>query len=87
MVLRTFSACVSYAYDEANHWRRNLFSVPVGWAGTQFIHELACLFQSCADGLALECVALKTTMLQCYKTTIFNQSHMVYITPYHATGY
>ena len=36
----TFSACVSCASDEAIHRRKNLFSVPVGRAGTQFVHEL-----------------------------------------------
>ena len=51
------------AYDEAIHWRRNLFSVPVGRAGTQFVNELARLFQSFADGSALEGVALKAAML------------------------
>ena len=61
----TFSACVSSfcAYDKDIHWRRNLFSVPVGRAGTQFVHELARLFQSFANGLALEGVALKAAML------------------------
>ena len=59
----TFSTCVTCAYDEVVHWRRNLFSVPVGRAGTQFVHELARLFQSFADGSALEGVALKAAML------------------------
>ena len=57
------STCVTCAYDEVIHWRRNLFSVPVGRAGTRFVHELARLFQSFADGSALEGVALKAAML------------------------
>ena len=55
----TFSTWVSCAYDEVIHWRRHLFSVPVGRACTQFVHKLACLFQSFADGLALEGVAFE----------------------------
>ena len=59
----TFSTCVSCNYDEVIHWRRNMFSVPVGRAGTQFVHELARLLQSFADGLVLEGLALKAAML------------------------
>jgi len=40
---------INDAYDEVIHWCRNIFSVPVGKAGTQFVRELARLFQSFAD--------------------------------------
>jgi len=46
-------------YDEAIHWGHNLFSVPVGKAGCQFVHELSRLFQSYADCSSLEGIALK----------------------------
>ena len=54
---------VNDAYDEAIHWRRNVFPVPVGKAGTYFVRELAGLFQSFADCSALEGFALKAAML------------------------
>jgi len=38
-----FVDMINAAYDEAVHWRRNVFSVPVGKAGTQFVRELASL--------------------------------------------
>jgi len=37
--------------------------VPVGKAGNRFVQELARLFQSFADGSALEGIALKAAML------------------------
>ena len=48
-------------YDEVIHWRRNLFSVPVGKAGTQFVQDMAQSFAD--DGSALEGIALKAVML------------------------
>jgi len=42
---------------------RNIFSVPVGKVGTQFVWELARLFQHFADCSALEGCALKAAML------------------------
>ena len=58
-----FVSKVCSIYDEVIHWRRNLFSVPVGKAGNRFVQELARLFQSFADGSALEGIALKAAML------------------------
>ena len=58
-----FVSKVNNVYDEVIHWRRNLFSVLVGKAGTQFVQELAKLFQSFADGSTLEGIALKAAML------------------------
>ena len=58
-----FVDIVNYVYDEAIHWQRNVFSVPVGKAGTHFVQELARLFQSFADCSALEGFALKAAML------------------------
>ena len=45
-------------YNEAVHWRRNLFQVPSGSAGKAFVAELTRLYQAYADGSCLESVAL-----------------------------
>ena len=45
------------------HWRQNLFRVPYGRVGKDFVLELARLFQSYAETSALEPVALKAAML------------------------
>jgi len=58
-----FVSKVNDMYGEVIHWRQNLFSVPVGKAGTQFVQEMVRLFQSFADGSALEGIALKAVML------------------------
>jgi len=58
-----FVDMINVVYDEAVHWRHNVFSVPVGKAGTQFVRELARLFQSFTDCSALEGFALKAAML------------------------
>ena len=50
---------ITAAYDEAVHWKRNIFSVPSGNAGKSFVSELACLFRAYAEGSALEVIALK----------------------------
>jgi len=54
---------INAAYDEAIHWQRNVFSVPVDKTGTQFVQELARLFQSFTDCSTLEGFALKAAML------------------------
>ena len=58
-----FTQAISAAYAEVVHWHRNLFLVPSGKAGKDFVTELARLFQSYAEGLALESVAMKATMV------------------------
>ena len=40
-----------------------MFSVPSGRAGKAFVSELAWLFQSYAEGSALECIALTAAMI------------------------
>ena len=35
---------VNFAYDEVVHWKRNLFVVPFGKAGKEFVQELTRLF-------------------------------------------
>lgn len=45
------------------YWKRNLFKVPSGKAGTTFVRELSCMFRAYADRSALESVAMKAVMV------------------------
>ena len=54
----TFSSAVNAAYAETVHWRRNLFMVPSGKAGKEFVQEQARLWRAYATASALEAVAL-----------------------------
>ena len=57
----SFSTNISKAYNEIVHWKGNLFSVPSGNKGNQFVSELARLYRAYAEASALESVALKAT--------------------------
>lgn len=57
-----FACHLDRAYDEIVHWRRNIFSVPSGSEGKEFVHELARLFQAWADASALQPIAIKAAM-------------------------
>ena len=57
----SFSASLSEAFDEVVHWKGNLFTVPHGSKGDQFVTELARLYRAYAEASALEAVALKAT--------------------------
>jgi len=61
----TFSPGVSDAYDEVVHWRSNLFLVPQGKVGKEFVQELVRLITAYGEGSALECIAIKAAMIQC----------------------
>ena len=61
----TFTQRLSHAYSTVVHWRRNIFSIPSGNAGTAFVTELSRLFCAYAVGSALESVALKAAMTMC----------------------
>ena len=50
-------------YSRAVKWIPNLFKVPYGRHCKSFVRELTHLFCSCADNLALECIALKAVFL------------------------
>ena len=50
-------------YNEALHWRRNLFKVPQGKAGNEFVQEISRLFRSYAEASSLESIALTATIL------------------------
>ena len=64
---------VTAAYDEVVHWKRNLFVVPFGKVGKEFVLELSCLFRSYGEKTSLECIALKTAMLFC--TLLLQKPH------------
>ena len=40
----SFCHAVESAYAEVVHWRRNLFAVPLGAVGKQFVDELSRFF-------------------------------------------
>ena len=52
-------------YAKVVHWRKNIFDVPTGNAGTAFVLELSCLFRAYAEGSALESIALKAALTMC----------------------
>ena len=56
-----FCSKITEALEETMYWRPNLFSIPSGASGTQFVAEQARLFRAYAEGTALESVALKAT--------------------------
>ena len=56
---------LDHAYSVVVHWRRNVFAVPSGKAGTGFVSELSRLFLAYAEGSALESIALKAAMTMC----------------------
>ena len=60
---KTFSCALNGIYDEIVHWKRNLFKVPSGKAGTAFVRELSRMFRAYADGSALEGIAMRAAMV------------------------
>ena len=48
------------AYEQIVLWKRNLFLVPSGKAGKEFVAEIARLYNAYADASSLECIALKS---------------------------
>ena len=60
-----FTQRLDHAYSVVVHWRRNVFTVPSGKAGTGFVSELSRLFLAYAEGSALESIALKAAMTMC----------------------
>ena len=54
-----FVHTINSCYAEVVHWRRNLFKIPSGQAGKEFVKELSHLFLNYAESTALECVAMK----------------------------
>ena len=50
-------------YSEVVHWRHNLFKIPSGKHGKDFVHEMARLFNSYAEASSMEGVAIKAAMV------------------------
>ena len=57
-----FTNLIDEAYSQIVHWRPNLFKVPSGSCGKQFVAELARLFEAFTTESALEPVALSAAM-------------------------
>ena len=55
--LKDFAEQVRAAYELVINWRRNLFIIPFGSAGTDVVDELARIIQCFADNSDLRCVA------------------------------
>ena len=60
-----FRSIIRLAYDEVVHWRRNIFLLPSGKVGKEFIRVLTSLFTAYSQGSALESVALEAVMVAC----------------------
>lgn len=63
-----FSTSVILAYEEVINWRKNIFILPNGHAGTAFVEETARLFHSYAsrsplEQIALKCIAIMTHLI------------------------
>ena len=67
----TFCCALNGVYNEIVHWKRNLFKIPTGKAGTALVQELSRtfrarelsrMFRAYADCSALESVAMKAAM-------------------------
>ena len=48
-----FTERLNRAYSVVVHWRMNIFNIPSGNAGTDFVRELSRLFHAYAEGSAL----------------------------------
>ena len=57
-----FTQAIDRAYAEIVHWRRNIFLLPSGKAGRDFIRELSRLFLSYAESKPMERIAIKDAM-------------------------
>ena len=60
----TCITCICTCYDEAVHWKPNLFRLPTGRVGREkFVKELTRLFNDYATASALESIAIKAAHL------------------------
>ena len=57
-----FTKIIDDAYAQVVHWRPNLFQIPSGACGKQFVTELTCLFNAFAPESDMESIALKAAM-------------------------
>ena len=54
---------IQRAYESIVHWKHNLFLVPFGSVGSQFVTELAKLYDGYGSASPLESIALKAAMV------------------------
>ena len=71
--LDPFIAGVHSAYEEVVSWRRNLFPLPYGKVGGEFVEELTRLIQGFTNGTSLRPVAWKAVCVACH--VILQRSH------------
>ena len=68
-----FADAIGGAYEQVIHWRRNLFNVPYGAAGADFIDEVSALLRGFADGNRLCAIAWKALCVACH--VLLQQPH------------
>lgn len=54
---------IDEVYEKIVHWRRNLFEVPRGKVGEDFVTEHARLLEGYSVATAMECIALRAAMV------------------------
>ena len=59
----TFCLKVERCYDEVVHWWINVFSIPSGKAGKDFVSEMARLYKAYAEGSQIESLTLTAAMI------------------------
>ena len=58
-----FTDDIMATYHEIVHWKKNIFMVPSGRAGEDFVKEMSLLFRSYGESTAEECVSLMAAMV------------------------
>ena len=71
---KSFCDAIRAAYFEVMKWRRNIFLVPSGRVGKEFVRELTRLINGYADASALESIALQAVMTAC--VLLLQKPHM-----------
>ena len=69
---------VKQAYQEIISWKKNLFTLPRGKSGTDFIKELTRLIYLFIDKTRWEKIALSHLSHLCSRSQIRNQRHGTY---------
>ena len=59
---QSFSVKIRQAYETVVRWKRNIFLVPSGKAGEQFVREISRMFKAFGESTPLESIALTAAM-------------------------
>ena len=78
-----FTNRIVHYYKEVVHWKRNLFKIPSGRAGTALVKETTRLIRAYAEASALEGIALKALMVMPH--LLLQKSHRTSKTKVHVT--